>query len=94
MTRKPRHGSGGELAALLSEDERSCLRTTLGDRYDAFRDAPLIEDGNGPASATDVADCLPPKSLAGFADAMFIVTDQNGAVAQGYTEVTHRAGGL
>ena len=66
--------TGGSLAALLSEDERSCLRTALADRYDAFRDAPLIEDGNGLAGAAEVADCLTPESFAGFVVAMFSAT--------------------
>ncbi len=63
--------TGSDLVALLSEEERSCLQTALGDRHGVFLSTPFSEDGNLDTGSTEVADCLTPESTAGIVIAMF-----------------------
>ena len=62
--------TGNDLEALLSGEERSCLRDALGDRYAAFQSASLA-DPQGATASPEVRDCLTPRSAAGIALAMF-----------------------
>lgn len=64
--------TGADLLALVSEDERSCMETTLGDRFDTFRNAAFFQ--NLGETTAPALDCLTPESNAGFAVWMYSAT--------------------
>ena len=65
--------TGSDFEALLSEGERTCLQTALGDQHSTFQGSPLYQQWEA-MGESGALDCLTPESNAGIAIWLFSET--------------------